>query len=290
MNGESSAQAVTNTVSEKMLAGYSPVALTKWGIVAQTPEKVAVESVGSQVKNMFLIQLPLIILSIIIVFIFAEKITKPLQQLAILANSSTQESEMKKLHQLKVVHYEALQIKNALIKSFSFFHKQVKFLKDQTNIDPLTQLTNRRGIQTVLHSWTLQERPYSVILSDIDFFKKVNDTYGHTVGDEVLKFFANQMKQVVGDKGICCRYGGEEFIMLLPEVTDQEAYEIAEKLAQTIKKTVVKPCKKPFTFSSGIVSFPKHSNNPEDIIRIADKALYEAKQTGRNKNIIASGV
>ena len=100
MNGESGSQAVTNTLGVKMLAGYSSVDNTHWGVVAQTPQSVAIDSVGKKVMNTFLIELPLIILSIIIAFFAAGRITKPLENLAKITEDSIKESEMKKLNQL----------------------------------------------------------------------------------------------------------------------------------------------------------------------------------------------
>ncbi|HHY73218.1 MAG TPA: diguanylate cyclase [Bacillus bacterium] len=289
MNGESGAQSVINTLGVKMLAGYSPIKITNWGVIAQTPQSVAIKSVGKQVLNMFLTELPLIILSMIIVIIVAGKIVKPLQSLVKITEDSIQESEMKKLKQLKVWYYEAFQIKNALIQSFSFLHGQVNLFMDKSTIDPLTDLTNRRTLDEILQKWTSREKEFSVIMLDIDHFKNVNDTFGHAVGDKVLKYLAKHMKRAAREQDICCRFGGEEFIILLPETTAQDAYTIAEHLRQTLEKTD-SPCGRPITFSAGVGSFPEIATNFTDLLELVDKALYEAKRTGRNRIIIANRI
>ena len=284
--GESGAQLVINNWNEEMLAGFSPLEKANWGVVVQTPRKVATNSVGKQVLTTFYFALPLLIISIIIVLMLAAKITKPLQQIATLTENSINESEMGNLNRLNAWFYEASQIKKALIQSFSFLHGQVSTLKDENSMDPLTKLTNRRALDTVLQSWTAQGKMYSVIMLDIDRFKLINDNYGHAVGDEVLKFLSFQLRNTVREQDICCRYGGEEFIILLPDTGIEEAYEIAERLRQNVERAI-SPIGKSVTFSAGIAGFPKQAANSKIVIELADTALYEAKNLGRNRVVIA---
>lgn len=285
LKGESGAKCVTNSLGMEMIAGYKTVDIAGWGIVAQTPKEMALKSVDEQVMNIFLLQLPLLILSVIISIFSAGKIAQPLQSMAEISEDSIKESELGKLKNLKVWYYEAFQLKNALVQSFSFLHSQLNFFMDKSTIDPLTGLTNRRTMDEILQRTIANKEPISIIMLDIDFFKKVNDTFGHAVGDEVLKFFANEMKNVT-TRGICCRYGGEEFIILLPKLTALDAYNIAERLRKIMEKKI-SPCGHPVTFSAGVASYPNHATTVEDLIKQADKALYVAKQTGRNKVVIA---
>lgn len=286
LKGESGAQHVINILNEEMLAGYSPLERVNWGIVVQTPQKIAINSVGKQVLTTFYFELPLLLISIIIVLVLAGKITKPLQQIAILAENSINESEMTNLNRLNAWFYEASLIKKALIHSFSFLHGKVSTLKDEALIDSLTKLTNRRALDTVLQSWTVQGKMYAVIMLDIDHFKSINDTYGHAIGDEVLKFLSFQMRNTVRERDICCRYGGEEFIILLPDTGVDEAYEVAEQLRQKIISTL-SPTGKYVTFSAGIAGFPKQAANSNKLLELADIALYKAKNSGRNRVVIA---
>lgn len=287
MKGKSGAQALTNIQGVDMLAGYSVVENTNWGVIAQTPQAIAIDSVGNLVLNSFLTQLPIIIVSIIIAFFAAGKIAKPLENLAAITEDSVKESEMKKLNHINAWYYEALQIKNALIQSFAFLHNRVNVLIDQSTIDPLTNVMNRRALNNILQQWTLTDRKqFSVIMLDIDHFKTINDTFGHAIGDEVLKYLAKNMKEVVSEQDICCRFGGEEFMILLPEKTIHDAYKIAERLRQTLEKTD-SPCGRPITISAGVAAFPEIATNSADLIEVVDKALYEGKKIGRNRIIIA---
>ena len=287
--GESGAQLVMNNLNEEMLAGFSPLEKANWGVVVQTPRKVAAIPVGKQVLTTFYFALPLLIISIIIVLMLAARITKPLQQIATLTENSINESEMGNLNRLNAWYYEAAQIKKALIQSFSFLHGRVSTLRDENSVDPLTNLTNRRAMDAVLQSWIIQGKMYSIIMLDIDHFKSINDTYGHAVGDEVLKFLAVQMRSIVGERDLCCRFGGEEFIILLPDTGTEEAYIIAENLRQIVENTV-SPTGKSVTFSAGIAVFPKQASNSKKLIELADSALYEAKNLGRNRVVIAKNV
>lgn len=286
MSGNSGAQPVTNTVGEKMFAGYSTILDTNWGVVAQTPETVAMESVGDQVNQMLLIELPLIIISMIVMLFVVRKIVKPLQEIAQIAEHSVNQNEIDKLSNLKVWYYEALQIKMALIESFTFLHGRVNYFMDQSTIDPLTGLTNRRTLDDVIQNLIEQNIPFSIIMLDLDHFKKVNDTYGHAVGDEVLKFLAEQMKRVTRETDFCCRYGGEEFTIILPKTDMEKAYTIAERL-RIIMETTDSPCGRPVTLSAGISSYP-NTKDARELMECADKAMYKAKNSGRNQVVIGA--
>ena len=190
---------------------------------------------------------------------------------------------------MKNVHawyYEAIQLENALVKGFSFFEDKVNYFSHQSTTDPLTGLVNRRTMDAHTEKWMEAGTPYSIILFDIDRFKQVNDTLGHAVGDEVLQFVADAMRTVSQANGICCRYGGEEFILLMPETPMLEAFEVAEQLRKKLE-TTASPSGEIVTISAGIASFPECGNHIKELIQIVDKCLYEAKSTGRNKSIMA---
>jgi len=162
-------------------------------------------------------------------------------------------------------------------------------LQEQAIRDPLTGLYNRRYLHQRLEQELARARrenqPVSFVMVDIDHFKNVNDTFGHNAGDVVLQKLAKELlsRTRIGD--IVCRYGGEEFLAVLPNVTAEKAHEIAERwrklfLGSTmpLEYTDVKA-----TVSCGISVFPLHGNTSEELISTADKALYYAKQAGRNR-------
>lgn len=129
------------------------------------------------------------------------------------------------------------------------------------------------------------EMSTSLIILDIDNFKKINDTYGHPRGDEVLKQLAQILEESVRSLDICCRYGGEEFTIILPDTTLEEAKKLAERIREKIEKEI-KIEEKSVTVSLGVAAFNKKCQELEAIIENADKALYRAKREGKNKVVV----
>lgn len=157
--------------------------------------------------------------------------------------------------------------------------------------DGLTGLQNRRYLESHLSTLVEQARDRSKALAalivDLDFFKAVNDTYGHDAGDEVLREFARRLRKNVRGIDLTCRYGGEEFVIVMPETDRAQAYAIAERLRQRVAG-------EPFlvlggakavdvTISVGVATLDHHEDTPETILKRADNALYLAKRGGRNK-------
>ena len=161
-------------------------------------------------------------------------------------------------------------------------------LKVLTTLDPLTEVANRRGFtENLSREFSRYEReqiPFSIILIDIDFFKKVNDNYGHESGDIVLKEIADVLRQSTRSYDILARWGGEEFIALLPNTRLPEAIFIANKYREVISEHVfdVKQGKISITLTAGVACIDDHKSS-DDCISQADKLLYEAKNMGRNQ-------
>lgn len=287
ISGKSGVQLVENTKGVKMLAGYSAVPSTGWGVVAQKPLEVALAPSFDRVQEVIIKSVPLMFVSIIIVLWAAARIANPLQQLATLTEESLDKKDVEGLKSVSGWYFEAYYLKNVLIRSLSFLHGQVTFFKDQSTVDPLTGVTNRRTMDSVLGEWLASNVPHAIILLDLDHFKSVNDTYGHAVGDKVLQFLARHMESVAREGDICCRYGGEEFVMLLPKTTAEEAAQVAEQLRE-ILSTTKSPCGRPITLSAGVAVYPEMADSTEALIEAADGALYLAKQEGRNQVKIAN--
>lgn len=161
----------------------------------------------------------------------------------------------------------------------------LRILQRRAYIDGLTGIQNRRSFDETIETLLRCGEPFSLIIADIDFFKKVNDTYGHAVGDEVLRYLAQEMETSFCDSSICFRYGGEEFVILLQQTTEEEAYEKAEAFRRKID-TTNSPSGEPITISFGITSYHADDRVASEIVHRADEALYEAKQTGRNKTVM----
>lgn len=171
--------------------------------------------------------------------------------------------------------------------------KHIQRLSSIKNIaiyDTLTNLYNRRYFEERFEIETqrafFSETPLSLIMVDIDHFKKINDTLGHTEGDKVLKEIADLLKKSVRKKDTVARYGGEEFVLILPDAGLEESFMIAERIRRLVENTTfdVGQTQLHLTISLGIANFPSHRvRSKEDLIRIADQALYEAKRGGRNR-------
>jgi len=125
--------------------------------------------------------------------------------------------------------------------------------------------------------------PVTLLIADIDHFKRVNDEFGHPTGDRVLVAVADCVRVVVGVKGRAYRYGGEEFIALLPNFTADEAFAIAERLRQTVQVAKIEAVPLAVTVSLGLSTYPDLAGTAEDLLQQADDALYESKRTGRNR-------
>ena len=172
-----------------------------------------------------------------------------------------------------------------LIKSRDFEY-QYKL----ATVDGLTELYNHRYFQDTLRNMIeiskRYEQPFSLIIIDIDFFKKFNDTYGHQSGDAVLRQVAQTLKKNSRATDIVCRYGGEEMSILLPNTNSEEALFNAERIRKAVEE-------KDFelnstetgkvTISVGVATFPNHAETPQELIEHADKGLYYAKEHGRNQ-------
>lgn len=154
--------------------------------------------------------------------------------------------------------------------------------------DPLTKLYNRYKFIELYttESVAMQQRNHamSVIMIDIDFFKKINDEHGHNTGDDVLRITANTLKKPIRNVDIVCRWGGEEFVILLPTVDSEQAMIIAEKLRLAIEEETY-PNQLHVTASFGVAEV-RNNDAIEELISRADFALYQAKKQGRNKTVL----
>ncbi|MCX4192808.1 diguanylate cyclase [Methylophaga sp. OBS1] len=178
-------------------------------------------------------------------------------------------------------------------------HKQEKLMKSlvtlrdnlinqQHSFDPLTGLINRKSIGLILeknHSYSMRHRtPYSIAMLDIDFFKSVNDNYGHQAGDQVLRVLSDYLSSAFRHSDSVSRYGGEEFLILLPDTGHDSALAILEKVCKEISQLRAQYEDKEITFTASIgVSDFEADKSVGEIVHEADRALYTAKANGRNQ-------
>jgi len=175
-----------------------------------------------------------------------------------------------------------------LLSKYKMKQKHSIELEKIAKTDPLTQLPNRRAVLDQINYETVRFRrnaePFTIIISDIDDFKSVNDTYGHDAGDKVLITLSNLIKETIRKQDICARWGGEEFLFLLPGTDKKGSKIFTEKIRKKIEKEKIefKGSMISVTMTFGICSFSKSLTTDECISR-ADKALYEGKKLGKNR-------
>jgi diguanylate cyclase (GGDEF)-like protein/PAS domain S-box-containing protein len=162
-------------------------------------------------------------------------------------------------------------------------------LREQSIRDPLTRLFNRRfleeSLERELQLAGRKNQSIAVLFLDLDHFKRFNDTFGHDAGDMVLQSIADLFRNFFRSTDICCRYGGEEFAIILPESSSQDAVIRADALRSHVKRLRLQYKKQnlgQLTLSAGIAAFPEHGSASEELLKIADQCLYESKTRGRD--------
>ncbi|AQU79280.1 sensor domain-containing diguanylate cyclase [Planococcus kocurii] len=289
--GKSGTEIAENAIGVSMLSAYSYVPEAGWGIVQQTPY--------SFVENLLLTELRQLLMKVLVPFLFllllsiliARKLAAPFNRLGTLVNRL---AEGKPIFQsekevLTEAHWnrEADLLTKSVGLAFETIEKNNLQLTQSAQTDSLTGLLNRRNLDEVLSIWSAESRLFSLLVLDIDHFKSVNDTYGHQVGDKVLKMMAETLCTVVRKNDVCFRYGGEEFVILLPHTDSQSAYNVAEKIRGKVEKTNYIP-NKTITVSIGISEYPAQTNSVTEIFGFADSALFTSKVAGRNRITIYS--
>jgi len=267
------------------LVGYASLKQADWKVVISGASESVSRVLMQTVVNAFWFTLIIILITITVVIIFAGKISTPLEKLADLAQAEDSETAVKKLAKIKVWYKEAEHLKQALGQHLSTMTKRVNALNDETMTDTLTGLYNRKGFSTLLKRYE-HSSEHCIIAIDIDHFKKVNDQYGHEGGDAVLIKFSERLCNLSTHKQVVCRFGGEEFVILLPYTGLEEASKIAEHIRTEIENTDF-PYHHKVTISLGVAGFEDNENDVYTVLRKADLALYEAKFSGRNKVIVS---
>ncbi|HIK09360.1 MAG TPA: diguanylate cyclase [Oscillatoriaceae cyanobacterium M33_DOE_052] len=168
-------------------------------------------------------------------------------------------------------------------------------LKDQSIRDPLTGLFNRRYMEESLEREVRRaernNQPIGIMMLDVDHFKRFNDTFGHEAGDIILRELSQVLQLSIRSSDIACRYGGEEFALIMPEAPLDITLQRAEKLCQKVRTLKVQYRHQllgPLTVSLGVASFPQHGPTGGSLIQAADAALYRAKNEGRDRVCLAS--
>ncbi|MHA7630932.1 sensor domain-containing diguanylate cyclase [Corallococcus sp. M7] len=187
---------------------------------------------------------------------------------------------------LRMIEVIAIQAAQAVLRAQLY-----EQMERMATTDGLTGLLNHRTFQSRADEILAQARRYnrkcSIMLTDVDHFKSVNDTYGHPTGDQVLKGVARIIKTLARDTDVVARYGGEEFVMVMPETDVQGAKIIAERIREAVMAEVFQTEMGPLriTMSLGIATFPDNAMEKQQMIDLADQCLYHSKRNGRNQSV-----
>jgi diguanylate cyclase (GGDEF)-like protein len=272
---------VTNSEGIEFFAGYSYIDSLGWGVVAQTPTTVLNEPLIKTLLQAITQSIFILIFLLIITSMLVKNLTRPLTQLAHYSEVAIQNKEIKSPYHVLHVKSHIYEISKLYVQ----FKRHLTMLSKEIQLDGLTGIANRRTFDGAIQQLVEDRKAFALIMIDIDKFKLVNDTYGHLVGDDVLKFLATILSDFAEDGDLSFRYGGEEFGMLLLNKYELDAYQLAEEIRAKVAETI-SPSGEAITISLGVTSFQERDIHPKTIIERADKALYQSKENGRNRTTI----
>lgn len=283
--GHAGAQRVVNTKGVDMLAGYAAEPISGWGVIAQRPAEVTLQPIHGLIWALIGYAAPLAVAFLLAIWWCARLISRPLSELATNVEHQDVAVAMQRVQSIKAWYFEAERLKRAVIWSFTALQEKIGKLNLASITDPLTGLRNRRGTQDAVEHLQASGTPFAVVALDIDHFKRVNDTYGHTAGDEVIRGMAQLMRDCSRPSDILCRNGGEEFLILLPNVGIKEAGHVAERLRTHLAERQLHGVNG-ITVSAGVAQWPTCGADVGKVFQAADEALYAAKQQGRNRVVV----
>ncbi|WP_197434514.1 GGDEF domain-containing protein (plasmid) [Agrobacterium vitis] len=171
-----------------------------------------------------------------------------------------------------------------IARSLEALQQQTNVLTEAANTDPLTGLSNRRHLEAIISDINIQSTKYALAILDVDYFKKINDTFSHIIGDRVLVQIGTLIKTIVSETDLAVRFGGEEFVILMTDVTPKQAESASEKLQMTIADYDWSKIADGLKVSASIgVAMSDDGVDAETVLQQADRCLYRAKQGGRNR-------
>ena len=275
------AEEINNTSGVAMLAGFAPIATSQWGVVAQRPLQITMSQLNHTMLHVIKSTTPFTVFLLICVLGLGTLIAKPLWRMAKISEQ-VQDGRNADFPSVPTWYYEAAWLNQAMQHSVKSLGEQIQRFDDERQQDQLTGLYNRRGMEKWLASAADHNIPFSIIALDIDHFKQVNDSFGHDVGDVVIKKLAELMRQNARGDDHLCRSGGEEFLMFLPRVDLAQANKIAERLRGCTEQTQFDVAGH-ITISLGVSHWPQCSEDILHALKLADRSLYQAKANGRNR-------
>ncbi len=287
LEGKDGMAQMLNSEGQDVLAGYADVPQANWGVVAQQNSQLALAGLNGLMKQVLIGIAPLSLLGLVLIWWLTSMISRPLNQLAEAAHTMTDPTTPERIRGVRSWYFEAEHIRHALLKGLALMQEKLGRLNVAATTDPLTGLLNRRAMTDALTALEDSGQPFSVIVLDIDHFKRVNDTYGHDAGDEVLATLGALIRQCSRSGDLPCRVGGEEFTLLVPGAPVDTAVQVGERLRRLVEQTRLSRVGI-VTISLGVARWQPGAGTVADALKQADERMYQAKQQGRNR-LVAAG-
>ncbi|WP_261301579.1 sensor domain-containing diguanylate cyclase [Paenibacillus andongensis] len=267
--------------SQAYLAGYVAIPNIGWGVVFQSPATAVDEAMRSLIISQLKVVIPLFGVLVAVSLWVAQKVTHPFKLLTATARSIFVGERITDPPFTNHWNYEAHHLARAMMRAFGGLQDQADQMSEEARTDKLTGLANRLALDERLSKWMSEGLNWSLLILDIDHFKSVNDTFGHKTGDETLLHLARILESQTRDEDLVCRFGGEEFVIVMPSQSLLAGRQLAERIRKKVESTV-SPTGKPITVSIGLASYPEHGDNFNQVFEMADLAMYNAKRDGRN--------
>ena len=272
----------------KYLLGYAHMKNTAWSVLVYSHADSVTTILITYAKSVLVLLIVIVITFLLFSYFIASRISIPLEKLAISTNAKNIGDSLVYIKGINAWYVEADRLKKALFTHIKIMIERVDSLNEVALKDPLTGVNNRLGFSNKIQNHK-QGSGASVIAIDVDFFKKINDNFGHGVGDEVLVTLAQVINSCCRSEDIVCRFGGEEFVVFLPNTSVVTAECVAERIRSVIESTVF-PNNLRVTVSAGVATQEDPLGGIDFLLKNADDALYQAKGEGRNKVIVYSAI
>lgn len=271
----------TESDGVEFLTGFASLHKTDWNIFITGTSEIVRHILIRTVESALWFLLVIIVLTAAVVALIAGRIAYPLERLAGMVRDTDCEVL---LSSVTSSYYEVDLLKKAVQDHRLAVAGRIAALSDEVMTDPLTGLSNRRGFKLMANR-LIDDAAQCVIAVDVDHFKKINDWYVHDGGDAVLVKLAELLRQACRTDDLVSRFGGEEFILLLPQTSLEDAARTAERIREVVCNTTF-PYVGSMTVSAGVAALTDCEHR-DAMLRLADQALYQAKEAGRNVVIVA---
>ncbi|MBB1593540.1 sensor domain-containing diguanylate cyclase [Achromobacter sp. UMC46] len=284
--GESGTMPITNSLGVDMLAGYARMQRGGWGVIVQRPLAATLEPLHGLMWRIFWYSVPAALVMLLAVSAMGYWIARPLAILAGAMKSGDGAQAAPLIQSVQANYFEAEQLREAVSFTMALHEQQIGKLNAETMTDPMTRLLNRRGVSSEISRLLSTRQPFAVLALDLDHFKRINDTFGHAAGDQVLVALADLMRDSIRTEDAGCRVGGEEFLVLMPGASSEAARGVAERIRQATESHRMPGGVGHVTVSIGTARWPDDGDDPGAVLKCADQALYQAKASGRNKVVV----